>query len=102
MLHLIKGLFGKKADLKSIYESGAIIVDVRTPDEFGSGHIKEAINIPLNVLKTRIPDLQKKNRPVITCCLSGARSAMAKRIIVSAGLDVYNGGPWTSLQKQLG
>jgi rhodanese-related sulfurtransferase len=52
-------------------------------------------------VKQSIPDLQKKGRPVITCCLSGARSGMAKALLASAGLEVYNGGNWSALEKQI-
>jgi rhodanese-related sulfurtransferase len=97
MSPIIKNLFGKKEDLKSIYQKGAIILDVRTPNEFNSGHVEGAINIPLDSLVTRIPDLRKKGKPVITCCKSGARSAIALSTLANAGLEVYNGGGWSSL-----
>jgi phage shock protein E len=101
MSNFFKGLFGKREDLKSICQNGAIIVDVRTPGEFRSGHIKEAINIPVDNITQRIGELQRKGKPVITCCRSGARSGMAKKILESAGLEVYNGGPWDTLEKQI-
>jgi len=95
----MNSLFGKKEDLKSVYQKGAIILDVRAPDEFRSGHIKGAINIPLDILKTRVGDLKKRGKPVITCCKSGARSVMASRALTEAGLEAYNGGGWRSLEK---
>ena len=101
MSSLFKSLFGKSADLKSIYEGGAIILDVRTPQEFSTGHIKGSINIPVDQVKGGISDLKKKNKPVITCCRSGARSGMAKSVVDAAGLEVYNGGAWNSLEKQI-
>jgi rhodanese-related sulfurtransferase len=43
---------------------------------------------------------QLKNRPIVTCCASGARSASAKRILKSHGFEqVYNGGSWYTLRK---
>jgi rhodanese-related sulfurtransferase len=74
-----------------------VIVDVRTPGEFNSGHGKGAINIPLDSISSRVAELKKMNKPVITCCRSGSRSGMAKRILSSAGIECYNGGPWSSL-----
>jgi len=99
--NLFKGLFGKSIDLKTIYQNGAVILDVRTPEEFRTGHIKGAINTPVDQVKGAISDLKKKNKPVITCCRSGARSGMAKSLLEAAGLEVYNGGPWDSLEKQI-
>ncbi|WP_431215992.1 rhodanese-like domain-containing protein [Puia sp. P3] len=101
MPNLFKNLFGKPADLKSIYAGGAIILDVRTPQEFSTGHIKGAINIPVDQVKGVVSELKKKNKPVITCCRSGARSGMAKSILEAAGLETYNGGPWNSLEKEI-
>ncbi|HSC36894.1 MAG TPA: rhodanese-like domain-containing protein [Chitinophagaceae bacterium] len=100
-MSLLEKLFGKPTDFKSIYEKGAIILDVRTPEEFSSGHIKGAVNIPVGQLKQHIPDLKKKNRPVITCCRSGVRSGMARVTLASEGLEVYNGGPWNELQQKI-
>jgi rhodanese-related sulfurtransferase len=99
--NLFKGLFGKSIDLKTIYQNGAVILDVRTPQEFSTGHIKGSINIPVDQVKGVISDLKKRNKPVITCCRSGARSGMAKSVLGAAVLEVYNGGSWNSLEKQI-
>ena len=101
MSNLFKSLFGESADLKTIYRNGAIILDVRTSEEFRTGHIDGAINIPVDRVKQNIPDLQKKGKPIIACCRSGARSGMAKTVLAAAGLEVYNGGSWDALEKQI-
>jgi phage shock protein E len=101
MFGLFKNLFGAPTDYKSLVKNGAIIVDVRTSGEFGSGHIKGSINIPVDSIKSKVADLKKKGKPVITVCRSGARSGMAKGILSNAGIEVYNGGPWNSLQSKL-
>ena len=101
MASLFSSLFGKATDFKSIYDKGAIILDVRTPQEFSTGHIKGAVNIPVDQLASRLTELQQKGKPVITCCRSGARSAMAKASLAAAGIEVYNGGAWTSLQNNI-
>ncbi|MDA8361335.1 MAG: rhodanese-like domain-containing protein [Gammaproteobacteria bacterium] len=63
-----------------------IIIDVREPTEFKSGHIARAINIPLSQVDTRSPELKKyRDRPVILCCVSGARSARAASILRRQG-----------------
>lgn len=102
MIGLIKklsGLGGPKADLGALIADGALIIDVRTEGEYAGGHLKNSVNIPLNVLPSQIADL-KKEQPVITCCASGMRSAAAKRLLKSNGFtNVHNGGGWHSLQK---
>jgi rhodanese-related sulfurtransferase len=103
MLQLLKKLFGVKPapDFKALMQNGALIVDVRTEPEFSSGHIRGAVNIPLNLLPARIMSL-KKEHPVITCCASGMRSAQAKSLLQKAGFsEVYNGGGWMGLNSKI-
>jgi phage shock protein E len=94
-------IFGKKVDLQEIISNGAVIVDVRTKGEFQSGHLRNSINIPVDSLPGNLKKL-KSDRPIITCCASGARSASAKRYLKSNGFEqVYNGGSWHSLKKYM-
>ena len=101
MFGLFKNLFGQKVDYKELAAKGAIIVDVRTPGEYQSGHIKGSVNIPLDKIGTQAESLKKKGKPVITCCLSGGRSGSAASILRSKGIDAYNGGPWSTLRGKL-
>lgn len=103
MLGIIKKLFGARdsTDYKTLLSQGAVVVDVRSPGEFRSGHIKGAINIPLDEVKSRAVELKKKNKPVITCCRSGNRSGMAKSMLTSAGVECYNGGAWNVLNHKI-
>lgn len=104
MLHLIKKLLGlgPTTDYAQLLKDGAIIVDVRTSGEYASGHIKGSINIPVNQLRAGMSKLTDKQKPIITCCASGMRSATAKSILSSAGYEkVYNGGGWYGLQRKL-
>ena len=80
-------------------EKGAVIIDVRNPGEFRQGHIQGSKNIPVNEIGSKVEMIRKWNKPVITVCLSGGRSAAAKSVLASAGIEVYNGGPWYSLRK---
>jgi len=84
-----------------MYLNGAIILDVRTPEEFKCGHIKNAINIPVQILDAATNSLKQQNRPVITVCQTGVRSSMAVGILKKAGIDAFNGGAWELLQTQL-
>ncbi|TSJ47779.1 rhodanese-like domain-containing protein [Fluviicola chungangensis] len=103
MINYLKSLFGisPKADFRELMSRGAQTIDVRTPIEFNTGHIKGAVNIPLSLISENALKI-KKDRPVITCCASGMRSASAKNILSSTGFkEVYNGGGWIDLQQQL-
>ena len=63
----------------------AVLLDVRTVDEYRQGHIDGSLNIPLqniHVVKNIIPDLDK---PIYVHCLSGARSAQATSVLKSMG-----------------
>lgn len=103
MFGIFKKLFGggPSVDFKELVSGGAVIVDVRTPAEYKGGHVQGAINIPLDQVKSKIADLKKKNKPIITCCRSGSRSGMAKSMISASGLECYNGGPWNLLQSKI-
>ena len=64
------------------------IIDVREPDEFNGplGHVPGAMLLPLGVLKEKISAL-KSEKPIVTVCRSGARSAQATVILGRAGFD---------------
>jgi len=103
MFSFLKRLFGggPKIDLKALVLDGAQIIDVRSPGEYQSGHIKGSINLPLPNLQNSLGKI-KKDKPVITCCASGMRSGMAKSLLQSKGFpEVYNGGGWASLQSKI-
>lgn len=104
MLELIKQLFGlgPKVNYTEMVKAGAVILDVRSKREYAGGHIKGSINIPVDVLSSSLNRFKDKEIPIITCCASGARSGMAKRILKSNGFEaVYNGGGWSSLQTKV-
>jgi rhodanese-related sulfurtransferase len=104
MMETIKDLFGfgAKMDFAELVKQGAIIIDVRSKGEFAGGHIKGSVNIPVDQLGSHIAELKSKNKPIITCCASGMRSASAKSILNSNGFtEVYNGGAWRSLQNKI-
>jgi len=104
MLTAIKKILGlgPSTDFSKLVKEGAIILDVRTKNEFESGHIKGAVNIPLDQLVNNLNKWKDKNKPIITCCASGMRSASAKMLLKSRGyMNVYNGGAWSSLKNKL-
>lgn len=101
MFSFLKKLFGPGTDFKALKENGAIIIDVRTPQEFDHGHIQGSKNIPLDKIQRELKTIKNFNKPVITVCRSGSRSGMAKRMLQNAGVEVYNGGPWNVLVSKI-
>jgi len=104
MLSFLKKILGQPSaapDLTALLQQGAIIIDVRTPGEFQSGHIKGSLNYPLDSLSKKKAELKKLKQPLITVCRSGMRSRLALSQLRNEGLEVYNGGAWTNLQQQL-
>lgn len=102
MLDFLKKILGgNSTDYKELVTRGAVIVDVRSVAEYKAGHIPGSKNYPLDNIRSKVAELKKMNKPVITVCRSGARSGMAKDILHSAGIEVYNGGPWTSLKSRI-
>lgn len=101
MFDFLKKLFGPQADFKALIEQGAIILDVRTPEEFRGGHIQGSQNIPVQIIATKVAELKKKGKPIIAVCRSGARSGVATGILKNAGIEAYNGGAWDSFERTL-
>ncbi|HRN79736.1 MAG TPA: rhodanese-like domain-containing protein [Ferruginibacter sp.] len=100
---LFSNLFATKEPVqyKELVEKGAVIIDVRTPGEFASGHIPGSINIPLDQIPAEVDTIRKKHPVVITCCRSGNRSAVAKQYLDSNTCTAINGGAWNALMNQL-
>ena len=67
----------------------AVIVDVREPNEWETGHIPGAVHLPLDELELRWPEL-RDGEPVIAVCRSGGRSTKATQALRSAGIDASN------------
>lgn len=101
MFGFLQKMFGLRVDFKALTAAGALIIDVRTPEEFRAGHIKQSVNIPLQIIQGKVADLKKKNKPIIAVCRSGARSGTAVGILKSAGIEAYNGGAWNALEYDL-
>ena len=69
----------------------AVLLDVRTPQEFAQGHIEGAKPVPLQVLEERLKSLESlKGRRLIVYCRSGHRSVAASRILADRGFKPLN------------
>ncbi len=81
-------------NMNELKTQGALVVDVRTSGEFAQGSAPGSLNVPLDELAQRLGELDR-DKPIILCCASGARSMYALRFLQQAGYsDVHNAGPW--------
>ncbi|RPD51167.1 rhodanese-like domain-containing protein [Paracnuella aquatica] len=100
MLSFLKNMFkddNRNMEIVQALQAGAIVLDVRTPSEFQSGHVAGSKNIPLNEVDTKTEAIRKWKKPIITVCHSGNRSNIASTLLRSAGIEAYNGGAWSTL-----
>ena len=92
---ILDSLFGNKGEQIEEYKAkGAMVIDVRSPGEFQSGHVKGARNIPLQEISRRSSEIAHYSKPIILCCASGGRSGRATSILKKEGIDCINGGGW--------
>ena len=67
-------------------KQGALVIDVRTPGEFASGHLANAINLPLDEIEAAIPRrVRDKNQALLLHCQSGVRSGVARKKLIALG-----------------
>ena len=83
---------GKRATpqqvVQMINRGKTVLVDVRTPEEFAGGHLRDAKNIPLADFATRVGELDKsKGKSIVIVCQSGARADKAIALLQKAGFD---------------
>ena len=84
--------------IKSIKEKKGTLLDVRSPMEFEENHIPGAINIPLDIVVSKMKQISEMQKPIVVYCLSGCRSSTATSILQQNGIqDIYNGGGIFSL-----
>ncbi len=83
---------------KELLRNGAVLVDVRTPGEYASGHARQSRNIPLDQLPQQLDSLKRIGKPIVFVCASGARSQHATDPARQAGIEAYNAGSWSSLR----
>ena len=85
MLPFISGTIARKL----IEEQNAVLLDVRNPNEYATGAIPGAVNMPLHLLPMRHEELDK-SKPVIVYCVSGARSSQAHQFLANMGYQNVN------------
>lgn len=79
--------------------AGAMVLDVRTPEEFAEGHLANAVNIPFEQVTQEFMNRGiPKDTPVVLYCRSGRRSGIAIADLVAAGYtQAFDAGAYQSL-----
>ncbi len=75
---------------KLVEREGAVLLDVRTEDEFAQGHVEGAHNISHDQLEGRLEEIERltggdKSKPIVTYCRSGGRAGKARTMLEAAG-----------------
>jgi phage shock protein E len=80
---------------------GALVIDVRSPEEFRGGHVPDAINLPLDDLRESLPrHVKDKHQVLLLHCLSGGRSGLARQQLRRLGYaNVFNLGSYARAEK---
>ena len=91
-----------RPDEAIIINDNSTVIDVRTEQEYKEGHLKNAVNIPYDIItdkiKAHVPD---KKETIIVYCRSGRRSGIAKKNLDAMGYkDVINAGGYKKLKQQ--
>ena len=76
-----------------------IIIDVRSPSEYRTGHSSRAKNLPLTKLEAGIQKMADRQDEIWVCCESGSRSRQAVQKLKALGFrKIRDIGPWTNLR----
>lgn len=92
------------AAARKLIGAGAVVLDVRSTEEYGAGHLPNAANIPVDELAGRLDEVAKLTggdlkKPVVVYCASGHRAGKAQQVLDGAGYaQVVNGGGLDDLQ----
>ncbi|MDF2380136.1 rhodanese-like domain-containing protein [Nostoc ellipsosporum NOK] len=94
------GLFSflNKGPIKAALREGAVIIDIRSAQEYDQGRIPGSLNIPVDRLSGHIQRLKGFEKPLIICGTDSTRIKQAIRKLKSEGFaDLYDGGDWAKL-----
>jgi phage shock protein E len=92
------------AAAKKLIAAGAVVLDVRTPEEYEDGHLPAAVNVPVDTIGTQLAQVDQlvggdKARAIVVYCKAGSRAAKAKTALEDAGYThVVNGGGLADLR----
>ena len=88
-------------EIQEYLKNGAIVLDVRTIEEWNAGHSESAKHITLTTIPLNVEEIKSWNKPVIAVCKSGGRSGQATQFLSNQGVDIINGGPWQNVDQYL-
>jgi len=109
ILVLTAGLFSacskvSDEDLAKAHEAvakGAVIVDVRTPQEYKQKHIKGAINLPIEEIMQGHLKKLPKNKEIVVYCRTGSRSSASAKVLREKGWSVYDVATQADWEKKI-
>lgn len=86
--------------VQELLKKGARVIDVRSKQEFESGHYPNALNIPHDQIANRLGELgADKTKPIIVYCLAGGRAGIAKKVLKENGFTtVLNAGGYSQIK----
>lgn len=75
---------------KKLVGEGAVLLDVRTPEEYAGRHLDKAVNVPIDNLSAQMSEIEKltsgdKTKPIVVYCQAGGRAGRAKTMLTAAG-----------------
>ncbi|MCB1141564.1 MAG: rhodanese-like domain-containing protein [Leptospiraceae bacterium] len=90
-----------KNEISQKIQNGALVVDVRSVEEFASGHYEGAKNIPIDEVSARLSEFGgDKNKDIVLYCRSGGRAETVKKMLMNAGyVNVINAGGLNHMPK---
>lgn len=100
----VASLFASAASVSYKGVKPAVIIDVRTPEEFAGGHVAGALNIPYEQIASGIRTVKGlgKDQPILLYCRSGRRSGLAKQSLEQEGYKhILDGGGMEELVRNL-
>lgn len=102
-LHAVAGDVDQAAALEALKQEGAVLIDVRTPEEIQEGALPGARYIGFEDIGKRIAEVaQDKSTPIVLYCRSGRRSGIAQDDLLARGYtNVQNAGGYTRLKPLL-
>lgn len=89
------------SEMKELVKDGAVLVDVRTLAEYKSGHLDEAVNLPVETIADTIGnEISDKDTKIVLYCRSGNRSATAGQTLIDMGYkNVYDMGGMSNCEE---
>lgn len=104
LLFCLTSLMGVAQDFTFNGVKPAVVIDVRTPEEYAAGHIDGALNIPFDQIDKGIQSVKglNKDQPILLYCRTGNRSGIAKETLEKQGYrQVINGGAFEDVARSL-